>query len=408
LHDPVREPRNQLRWLPELRRWQAERLERSFDRFLQDPRSAPAAHFFLTDVYGDHDFRRRDADIARVLPTMQRLLPSSLLATVSDGLALGASPMPSICAWRRCSTPSRRAVAASTTRATRRPIAAVGLPRLRGRQIDLIREVGHGLGRALRLPGIGTLLRMSRGPAHAAGLAELQGFLERGVAAFRELRDVDAFLADIERSERRIAARIAAGHPDPFEEARSAEAFGQHALDFLLDGALHRRQQEPELRAHVQLLGLQRDVAVHAGALEVQDVAFPAARHPEAGVELLRHLLHGLAGLVLGQGVRMADIDRGHGQVSEKGWRHCARMLDSCAVDTLRLRFPNSNQPDVAIGPGLHGLGRGADGVLVVAPPEGREARTAAPALAHLCVDRRGTWLKLPTARAACTSTAAR
>ena len=71
-------------------------------------------------------------------------------------------------------------------------------------------------------------------------------------------------------------------------------------------------------------------------------------------------------------------------------------MLDSCAVDTLRLRFPNSNQPDVAIGPGLHGLGRGADGVLVVAPPEGREARTAAPALAHLCVDRRGTWLKLP------------
>ena len=36
LHDPVREPRNQLRWLPELRRWQAERLERSFDRFLQD------------------------------------------------------------------------------------------------------------------------------------------------------------------------------------------------------------------------------------------------------------------------------------------------------------------------------------------------------------------------------------
>ena len=96
---------------------------------------------------------------------------------------------------------------------------AVGLPRLRGRQIDLIREVGHGLGRALRLPGIGTLLRMSRGPAHAAGLAELQGFLERGVAAFRELRDVDAVLADIERSERRIAARIAAGHPDPFEEA---------------------------------------------------------------------------------------------------------------------------------------------------------------------------------------------
>ena len=40
LHDPAREPRNGLRWLPELRRWQAARLERSFERFLDDPRRA--------------------------------------------------------------------------------------------------------------------------------------------------------------------------------------------------------------------------------------------------------------------------------------------------------------------------------------------------------------------------------
>ena len=90
LFDPAVEPRNRLRWLPELRRWQAARLERSFEHFLADPRRAPAARFFLTDVYGDRDFTRRDADIARVLPTMQRLLPASLLATVADGIALGA------------------------------------------------------------------------------------------------------------------------------------------------------------------------------------------------------------------------------------------------------------------------------------------------------------------------------
>jgi hypothetical protein len=62
-------------------------------------------------------------------------------------------------------------------------------------------------------------------------------------------------------------------------------------------------------------------------------------------------------------------------------------MLDSRAVDTLRLRFPDSNQADVAIGPGLHGIGHGADGVLV---PVSNGAM-----LAQLCVDRRGTWLKL-------------
>ena len=64
-------------------------------------------------------------------------------------------------------------------------------------------------------------------------------------------------------------------------------------------------------------------------------------------------------------------------------------MLDSRAVDTLRLRFPNSNQPDLAIGPGLHGIGRGADGGL--APLD-----DAQRALVQLCVDRRGVWMKLP------------
>ncbi|UHQ18854.1 FHA domain-containing protein [Lysobacter sp. KIS68-7] len=66
-------------------------------------------------------------------------------------------------------------------------------------------------------------------------------------------------------------------------------------------------------------------------------------------------------------------------------------MLDFRAVDTYRLRFPNQNPPDAAIGPGLHGIGRNADGVL--APVE-----DTARMLAQLCVDRRGTWLKLGNA----------
>jgi len=57
-------------------------------------------------------------------------------------------------------------------------------------------------------------------------------------------------------------------------------------------------------------------------------------------------------------------------------------------VDTLRLRFPDSAQADVPIGPGLHGIGRNADGALA---PVSDGARM----LAQLCIDRRGTWLKL-------------
>ena len=63
-------------------------------------------------------------------------------------------------------------------------------------------------------------------------------------------------------------------------------------------------------------------------------------------------------------------------------------MLDSRAVDTLRLRFPNSTQPDATIAPGLHAIGRGADGALALVADEAR-------ALALLHVDRRGVWLRL-------------
>jgi len=216
IHDPRREPRNDLRWLPEVRRWQALRLEASFDHFLRDPKRRPAAQFFLSDVYNDHDFSRRDADIRRVLPMMQRLLPNTLLATVADAIELGilthafdlrlAQVLGEI-------APRRRKLDADLYAQAYR---VAGLPRLRGHQIDLITRVGNGLGRALRMPGVATLLKLSRGPAKAAGLAELQGFLERGFAAFEQLGEVRGFIAEIEQDERDVAERLFGGGPDPF------------------------------------------------------------------------------------------------------------------------------------------------------------------------------------------------
>jgi hypothetical protein len=216
LHDPVREPRNGLRWLPELRRWQAARLRLSFAHFLADPSRRPAAEFFLDDVYGDRDFTRRDADIARVMPMMQRLLPEKLLATVADAIELGALTQAldlRMAESLQALAPRRRKLDESLYAEAYRD---VGLPRLRAHQIDLIRRVGGGFGRALKLPGVAALLAFSRGPARFAGLSELQGFLERGVAAFEELGDAEAFVGEIERAERKASKRLFAGEPDPF------------------------------------------------------------------------------------------------------------------------------------------------------------------------------------------------
>lgn len=216
LHDPQREPRNRLRWLKPLQAWQTQRLERSFARFLQDPARRPAAHFFLSDVYGDRDFSQRDADIAKVMPMMQRLLPDTLVATVADGIELGALThaldLRMAQALQRIA-PRRRSIDEALYAQAYRD---VGLPRLRTRQIELIDHVGQGLAAALRMPGVSMLLKLSRVPAKAAGLGELQLFLERGFEAFAELDDAQAFLADIRHHETQAMTRLLAEDADPF------------------------------------------------------------------------------------------------------------------------------------------------------------------------------------------------
>lgn len=213
LTSPEHEARNRLRWLPELRRWQAARLRRSFAHFLENPRQRAAAEFFLSDVYGDHDFSQRDADIARVVPLMQKLLPDLLLASVADAIELGllthALDLRMAHVLDGLAPGRKRLDGVLYGEAYR----ACGLPRLRNYQIDLIARVGKDLGRGLKLPGIGMLLRLSKGPAKAAGLAELQGFLERGVEAFTQLGEPASFVAEIEREERTLSRRLFAGDP---------------------------------------------------------------------------------------------------------------------------------------------------------------------------------------------------
>ncbi len=218
--DPERDPRNALAWLPVLRRWQSARLAQSFEAFLDDPGRRPAAEFFLSDLYGDRDFSRRDADIARVAPKMQRLLPTGLVETLCDAIELAT--LSHAFDLRMAETLHAMAPRSRTLDVERYGEAyrQVGLPMLRSHQIDLIVKAGHGLGIALKTRGVATLLSVLRGPAKAMGLGELQSFLERGFGAYAELDDVPAFVADIEHAEREVASRLFADHPKPFDIPR--------------------------------------------------------------------------------------------------------------------------------------------------------------------------------------------
>ena len=63
-------------------------------------------------------------------------------------------------------------------------------------------------------------------------------------------------------------------------------------------------------------------------------------------------------------------------------------MLDFAAVNTLKLRFPNDERGDLALGPGVHAVGHDEAGrpCLVDQPQDAR---------LQLSIDRRGIWLQL-------------
>jgi hypothetical protein len=219
LNDPVAEPRNRLATLSPLRRWQAARLADSFEDLLASARMRPAAQFFLTDLYGDQDFTGRDNDAARILPMMARLLPEALLQAACDAIELGA--LSHALDLRMAEALARRKDPAApiTLADYQKAYRAVGLPRLRRHQIDLIHKVGVALDAGVHRHGVHRLLRASRLPAQLAGLSQLQRFLERGFDAFAKLGGADEFLRLITERERKVSRRLFAGHATPFAVA---------------------------------------------------------------------------------------------------------------------------------------------------------------------------------------------
>lgn len=200
-----------------LKRWQVERLSRTYADLLVHPRYREAAEFFRSDLYGPRDFTQRDRDVERIYPALVRILPAGALEAVGTALELDALSEEldrdlAAILWdeMKCADGIDDTLyAEGYRRAGKRP--------LRERQVAVINELGRDLDRLVRVPLLYTSLKMMRQPAKFAGLAELQGFLERGFTAFRDMGGADEFMDIIVRRETRILERIFAHHPGPFD-----------------------------------------------------------------------------------------------------------------------------------------------------------------------------------------------
>ena len=200
-----------------VRSWQNQRLARTYADLSRNLRYSAAVEFFLRELYGDVDLTARDADVARVLPLMIKLLPTVALQTIRDALAFEALS-------ERLDTELARHLGNHPVDqiAYGEAFRACGQRDMREQQIRCVNQIGSALDRTTRWPLIGTTLKLMRAPARAARLEKLQGFLEGGYAAFRKMRGAEEFLATIAEREATIIERLFAGHPRPFDLEETA------------------------------------------------------------------------------------------------------------------------------------------------------------------------------------------
>ena len=200
--------------LDRLAHWQTRRLNATYADLARDPRYAEAITFFQTDLYGPGDYSRRDADLARVVPAMMRLLPQGAVTTVANAIELSALSHE----LDRKLVAELDAASALTVRSYCIAYRAAGARADRERQIALIVEVGRALDGYVQLPLLGSALAAMRRPARVAGLASLQGLLERGLKAFRSMHGATQFLAVVEARETALMRAIIDGDDAPFPD----------------------------------------------------------------------------------------------------------------------------------------------------------------------------------------------
>lgn len=196
-----------------LRRFQSARMARTHTDLLASDETRAAAQFFLDDLYGAHDLTQRDADVERIVPMMERLMPVSALQTIAEAIELDAlsesldRAMAEKLGAKFAEEDYIDAYRKTASRADRES------------QIVHIQSLGDSLCELARVPLIGGTLAMMRGPAKLAGLSELHHFLDRGFSAFKQMRKPKQFVTTIVEREAAILENLYANKAEPFDIA---------------------------------------------------------------------------------------------------------------------------------------------------------------------------------------------
>jgi len=157
----------------------------------------------LSELYGASDFAHRDGQFAKVVPALVRLFPSEIVGTVATLAELHAISESLDSAMGR-EMSNNRVHPADYVIAWEK----VGRSPERSLQISLTIDVAGQLDRITRNPFFKGGLRLMRAPAAAAGLADLQRFLESGLDTFGAMNGSREFVATVQTREIELVSAL--------------------------------------------------------------------------------------------------------------------------------------------------------------------------------------------------------
>jgi hypothetical protein len=175
-------------------RWQVDYMLSFFGDLVASNGYTDAVDFIVSDLAGV-GISERDREIERAAGVIVATLPVHPLETAAAAVELNANSLQiNLGIWR-----ALRVDGALPAEITEKAyVLACRSASSYEECMDLVHlagELGKTLKTLVRIPLIGGLLRAMRAPAHAAGFGALQDFLETGFVTFRDIPDIDRFLA---------------------------------------------------------------------------------------------------------------------------------------------------------------------------------------------------------------------
>lgn len=193
-----------------VRSYQNKRLRQTHQDLVEDPRFGDAASFFFEEVYTETVAAWRDQQAIKALPKVSILMPLMALEPIAWSMRLDylTEKLDVAIADRIRENQKDQSPLVITDELYRNAYATAGHYADRSEQIQLVSKVCIGLSRAAIVPIVGKTLSTMRMPARLLGLEDLQGFLERGLTAFKKLEDPLLFAQILLEREQEVSNRI--------------------------------------------------------------------------------------------------------------------------------------------------------------------------------------------------------